>query len=82
MYIEIKNTNTSKVKIPAIDEPVEFNKNGIARVQEDVGKKLIEELDSVKERSNDEDEEEDEDSESFSVERQEESEDEESSDEE
>lgn len=47
MYIKTKRDGTRRLSIPEIDDPVEFSEKGIARVPEEVGEILIEELEAI-----------------------------------
>lgn len=43
---------TQKLKIPALDEPVEFSEQGTAQVSQEVGESLIDQFDAITEKDN------------------------------
>lgn len=47
MYIKCTNTGTQSLKRPWMDEAIDFADTGTAQVPEEVGERLIEELNSI-----------------------------------
>lgn len=47
MYIECTNPSTSRLKRPWMDEPVAFASTGTAQVPQDVGERLVSEVDAI-----------------------------------
>jgi hypothetical protein len=51
MYVKCANGATKRLKVPEIDEFVEFSENNIAQVTQDVGASLIEHYDAIEEHT-------------------------------
>lgn len=47
MWIEINNEGTQSLKLPWMDEPVEFNDSRSAQVDAEVGEQLANEIDLI-----------------------------------
>lgn len=47
MYIKCTNPGTQSLKRPWMDEPIEFADTGTAQVSQEVGERLIDELDAI-----------------------------------
>ena len=47
MFIRCTNDATRSLKLAWMDEPVEFASTGTAQVPQDVGERLVDELDAV-----------------------------------
>lgn len=62
MWIEVTNSATRALKIPEIDEKVEFSDNGKAQVSKQVGRALVREVDAVVEAGSSDDEQDDQES--------------------
>jgi hypothetical protein len=47
MFIECTNPGTKALKLPWMDEQVEFASTGTAQVAESVGERLVDEIDAI-----------------------------------
>lgn len=47
MWIQTDSDATRSLKLPWMDEPVEFNDSGSAQVRQEVGEKLVEQVDAI-----------------------------------
>lgn len=47
MHIRCTNDATVSLKLPWMDAPVEFASTGTAQVSQDVGERLVEELEAI-----------------------------------
>lgn len=54
MYISCTNDATRSLKLPWMDEPVEFASTGTAQVSQDVGERLVDELEAIEPMEDDE----------------------------
>ena len=52
MYIKCTNPGTQSLALPWMDETIEFADTGTAQVTEEVGERLIEELDAIEHHEN------------------------------
>jgi hypothetical protein len=51
MFIQCTNESTQSLKLEWMDEPVEFASTGTAQVSQDVGERLVDELDAIEEHN-------------------------------
>lgn len=56
MWIHCTNPATRRLRRPWMDEPVEFNDSGNAQVPADVGERLVDELDAIEPKEEDDNE--------------------------
>ena len=54
MRIQNNNDATESLKLPWMDEPVEFASTGTAQVTKEVGEKLVEQVDSISRKEDNE----------------------------
>lgn len=47
MYITCTNDGTQRLKLPWMEESVTFASTGTAQVPEDIGERLVDELDAI-----------------------------------
>lgn len=51
MWIKCTNLGTKQLKLPWMSEPVEFSSTGTAQVPDDVGERLVAEIDAIQPNS-------------------------------
>jgi hypothetical protein len=52
MYVTCTNDATRRLKLPWMSDPVEFASTGTAQVSQDLGERLVAELDAIEEYDN------------------------------